>query len=72
MKTHNKAKLIDKKSGAEIIMGSKRKDFRGETVTVLDFMPPEHEGSTGRVIVKDKGGFVSEYYPSVIDAKIII
>jgi hypothetical protein len=43
------------------------RDFRGDTTVVTDGIPPHHEGSTGRVCVREAvdGGYEMSYYPSV-------
>lgn len=65
-------KLVDSKTGQDIPLGSDRKTFRGEDVKVLDFTPPKHEGSTGRVYVEFAGkGWKQEFFPSVVNAKIV-
>lgn len=63
--------LIDQRTGATIQMNSLRKTFRGEVVTVLSFTPPKVRGSTGRVRCREVGGAIVEWYPSIIEAKII-
>jgi hypothetical protein len=64
-------KLIDNKTGAEIKSGDKVTTFRGETYELRDFAPPKHSASTGRIYLADDDGNISEFYPGVIDAKII-
>lgn len=63
-------KLIDK-TGAEVAIGTEVKTFRGEPVTVTGFEAPHYEASTGRVYVKDAGGFTSGFFPSVCDLQIV-
>lgn len=71
--------LVDEKTGEKFVLGTKRADFRGDTVYVFGYVPPRHEGSTGRVWVSKKRvpKTVSwpkdgaEYYPSVYGLKIV-
>lgn len=69
LKTHM---LAHEKTGKEIKIGSKVKGFRG-TYHIKGFEMPHHSGSTGRVIVHDKRGAFgqSQYFPGVVDAKIV-
>jgi hypothetical protein len=66
-------KLVDEKSGETVELPAKRKDFRGDSMTVVGFTPPHHDGSTGRIQVKSKGTgpFGAEYFPSVCGLKIV-
>jgi hypothetical protein len=63
-------RLIHNATGKILNPGDKVKTFRGEDVTVLGHIEPKHEGSTGRVIIRDADGYENEYYPGVIDATI--
>lgn len=63
-------KLIDKKTGKEILIGDDVTTFRGEIWKLRGFTPPKHPRSTGRITVESEG-FTSEYYPGVIDAEIV-
>lgn len=58
------------RNGEEIKKGSKVQCFRGMEHTVVDFVPPKQKGSTGKVIVQTKNGFVWEYIPSVFNIKV--
>ena len=63
-------KLIYRKTETEVKCGDIAHTFRGEPVVVTGWQEPRHEGSTGRVYVRDMSerGFEQGYYPSVIDA----
>ena len=62
-----KGKLVDTETGEEIKLPATVKDFRGDDVEVVDFTPPQHQGSSGRIHTKDG----MSYFPGVINAKII-
>jgi hypothetical protein len=64
-------KLIDEKTGAEIKSGDPVTTFRGEKYELTDFAPPKHSASTGRVYLEDENGNTVEFYPGVINAKIV-
>jgi hypothetical protein len=64
-------KLVSKDGSRELLIGETVKDFRGGTVTIIDFMAPLHSASTGRVVLRDPDGWQHPYFPSVIDAKIV-
>lgn len=81
-KTKAKAwKLIHEPTGKELKAGDVVKDFRGDKHEILPHSheapgglyggyPPRHEGSTGRVGLRDKkSGHELAYYPGVINAK---
>lgn len=56
--------------GKPVQIGDKVKTFRGETFTLIGVQVPRHEGSTGRVFVRDdQDGTELAFYPSVIGAK---
>jgi hypothetical protein len=59
-------KLVDEKTGKEIKVGEKRKDFRGDMHKVMALHPPRHEASSGHVTT-DKGHF----YAGVVGGKYI-
>ena len=63
-------KLVYLKTGVPVNYGDVAHTFRGEPVIVEGWQAPRHEGSTGRVYVKEmtEHGFSAAYYPSVIDA----
>ncbi len=61
--------LVHAATDLPIAIGDKCRTFRGETVEVTGMREPHHEGSTGRVYVKDEDGHTGEYFPGVIDAK---
>ena len=64
-------KLVNKQTGAEIHPGDKVQTLRGELVTLIRFTPP-HKMSTssGRVLLENGNG-QQEFFPGVIDAKIV-
>jgi hypothetical protein len=65
MKTNQR--LFDTKTGNEILPGTIRETFRGETVE-FSYISKENNGhSTGRIVVKE-GEYEREYYPNVIGA----
>lgn len=67
----HKPKLIDKLTGKELQLGTVVKDFRGGSWRLIGFSTPRHINSSGRVIVQDLDtNETSEFFPSVIDAKI--
>lgn len=59
-------RLVDK-NGKEIKVGDEVVDFRGDKAVVTGWIKPKHPGSTGRVSVKEDGGFTMDYFPSVYD-----
>ena len=63
-----KGRLVTK-DGVDITdqLPYKTVDFRGNPMVIVDFAPPQHEASTGRIYT-DNGG---SYFPSVADLKII-
>lgn len=63
-------KLVNEKTNREIKMGSIVKDFRGDKLKVIGFTPPHKPSSTGRVRVSENG-YETEYFPGVINAKIV-
>jgi hypothetical protein len=63
-------KLVYESSGKEVQIGDTAVTRKGTTVTVISFRPPQHAGSSGKVLVKD-GNLMMEYYPSVIGARFI-
>lgn len=66
------ARLIDEKTGAEIVLPSVATTYRGQVVTVVGFTIPRHAGSSGRVQVRhEMETWTAEYYPSVIGAVIV-
>lgn len=64
-------KLVDSETGFEIPVPSKRMTFRGELVTVTEFRAGRSEASSGRVYCTDEDGCSSEWYPGVINSKIV-
>ncbi len=64
-------RLIKESTGEEVKTGDVAHDFRGEAAIVTGWAQPRHEGSTGRVYVKEMNeqGFTGEYYPSVYGLK---
>lgn len=64
-------KLIREKTGEQINTGEVVHCFKGKAAIVTGWEPPRHEGSTGRVYVKEmkEGGFEMGYYPSVYGLK---
>ena len=65
------ARLINEETKEEIKVGTTVKTFRDEEVMLLRFTPPHKPSSTGRVTVTEKGGFIRDFFPSVINAKIV-
>ncbi|MHA1970733.1 MAG: hypothetical protein ACTSXE_02680 [Candidatus Thorarchaeota archaeon] len=66
-------KLVDKKTGQEIELGSIRTSFRGDKLKILNFTAPHKPGSTGKVYTRDiDNGWTQEYYPGVVGAKIAL
>jgi hypothetical protein len=66
-------KLINESTGNELKKGDIVQDFRGESHVLIGFRAPHKPASTGRVIVKSLDSEdVREYYPSVINAKIVV
>jgi hypothetical protein len=59
-------RLVYKASGAEVNLGDRTKDFRGEEWEVTGGSPPKTEASTGRVYVK-RDGPERGFYPSVME-----
>lgn len=62
-------KLIDTKTGAAATYGEIYQTFRDEPVTLIGGIPPEHDGSTGRISVRDADGRTSLFYPKVCGLK---
>lgn len=64
-------RLIREKTGVPVQVGEVVHSFRGEAAIVTGWEVPQHEGSTGRVYVKEmkENGFCMGYYPSVYDLK---
>lgn len=63
--------LIHIKTNQPVKTGDVAHTFDGEAVVVTGWREPHHAGSTGRVYVKfmNDSGWVTEFYPSVINAK---
>ena len=63
-------KLVYEKTGVPVNYGDIAHTFRGEPVIVEGWAAPRHEGSTGRVYIKEMSdyGCSGSYYPSVIGA----
>lgn len=59
--------LVHESTGIPVNAGEVVHDFRGKAAIVLSWSLPTHEGSTGRVLIKEmnESGFTAEYYPSV-------
>ena len=55
--------------GREIKRGDTVPDFRGAMHTVVDWFERPFP-STGRVVLRDEGGWEHPYYPGVINARI--
>lgn len=64
-------KLIKEKTGDIVNVGDVAHDFRGQAAIITGWAMPRHEGSTGRVYIKemDERGMTGEYYPSVYGMK---
>jgi hypothetical protein len=63
--------LVDSKTKQRVAVGDTRKDFRGEEVIVSGFSAPRHEGSTGRVDLRDKNNnYLGQFFPSVVGLSI--
>lgn len=59
-------RLFHTATGKPVIRGDKVTDMRGSKAVVIGWREPEHEGSTGRIRVRNvDGAAVAEYYPSV-------
>lgn len=54
--------------GTPVKEGDTVTDFRGDTATVTGWQVPRHEGSTGRVYVRE-GETTGAYFPSVYGLK---
>ena len=65
-------KLISDADGSEIGVGDQVTTFRGEKGKVAGWTAPTHPGSSGRVSVEFADGHSMEYFPSVINAHIVI
>jgi hypothetical protein len=63
-------KLISNGTGNAVNVGDRIMTFRGETGTLMGFQAPLTPQSTGRVTVS-LDGFEQNFYPSVIDCKIV-
>lgn len=68
--SNNRAALVHKESGEEILPGSVVPNFRGDEEKFLFVSQLPGGGSEGKIIVEAKVG--GEVYPSVLDAKIVI
>lgn len=65
-------KLINTGTNEEIIVGEIVTDFRGDQFKLRNFRGPNKPSSTGRVGLDNLDGtFAGEYFPSVINAKIV-
>ena len=60
-------RLVDEKTGEEVILPYETLDFRGDPITVISFRAPHKPSSSGRISTEDGG----EYFPSVAGLKII-
>lgn len=60
------------RDGHVVEVGERVPDFRGEPLTVLGWRIGSHEGSTGRVLVKDPLASFGEreYFPGVIECTV--
>lgn len=66
------SRLVNTTTGAIVNVGDRVTSFRGDTATVLDWVPPKHRGSTGRIVVQMHDNNSREsYYPSVFDCEIV-
>lgn len=63
--------VVDEATGTVLPLGAKIKDFRGDPATLVGYSAPRHEGSSGRVTVRLKGGFETQYYPGVFSLKLV-
>jgi hypothetical protein len=62
--------LVDAKTGKPVKLEDTVTDFRGKTAIVKGMVKPQHDGSTGRVVVSHDGYEMHhEYYPSVYGLK---
>jgi hypothetical protein len=64
--------LVDESSGARINLGDAAETFRGETVIVRGWEAPRSRASAGRVYVEEEDGNHRSYYPSVINARVVV
>ena len=66
------AKLINRTTGEELVIGQQVTTGRGEVYTLKGFRIPHKPASTGRVYVKKEGAqYSDEFFPNVIDAEIV-
>ena len=63
-------KLI-KRDGSEVKVGQRVLTFRGELVVVTGWSAPHKPSSEGRVYVTYADGMSREFFPSVVDCKIV-
>jgi len=64
--------LVDNITGEPVALDTQRETLRGERVTLLSWQPPHKPGSTGRVYVEDANGVRSQFYPSVVNTKLVL
>jgi hypothetical protein len=64
-------KLMTQDGSRELLIGETTTDFRGDAVTIVDYMAPLHDASTGRVVLRLPDGWEHPYFPGVINAKIV-
>jgi len=62
----NKGKLVTK-DGKPVTLPFRTKDFRGDEIIIVDYIPPHKPSSTGRIVTDDG----MTYFPGVADLKII-
>ena len=67
-------KLVDEQTGQELKQGDRVISFRGEAYALSGWKaPPLYSSSTGRVYLRSRDSdSVSEFYPSVINAKFVL
>ena len=63
-------KLINSTTNKEVKIGDTVTSFRGERFELRSWSEPHHEGSTGRIYVRE-GKLEGSYYPSVFDCKFV-
>ena len=74
LETRNMAsKLVNKNTNEPLNPGDIVRDFRGTDWILHGYETPKSENSSGRVYLKtDENEMPQAFYPSIIDAKIIV
>lgn len=58
--------LTNEATHEDVSLPIERLTFRGEKVTVTDFIPPRHAASSGRVVCQYADGQEQTFFPSVV------